>query len=521
MKLRDIIKTDYFKLFVKREGKVVLGKHYSSLWLLCCVMTATFLAIAFSNASLNYLSFKMNDPFINWVDVQNSFGESDFKGFEAALQDPELLAQYHCKGSHTDKYWYSLYFNTNNNGRNLKCRYFADIQTPLVQAILDDDNVIGGNRIDFEMLDKMSYGVIITQDALYNKLGYTEIPPYIYYMSACDPEAEENYGVDIYSEEFAKVPVPVLAVVKRLPTNMDIIGTKYFYLQDLSWAMNLNEPSYLSSFVYFVPEKVNKAKFIETLEQTVAEHTDMSYYTMEEDLPRMRNLYDGGFVSLYFDYEDDVDFMVNKEINNAIIEKFGKDGVVRIYRYNEVDTINDPDDYISIHFEDLDMVAAFQAYAKENFKIDIEMSQITAKENFNEVSIMANILSWTMIVFAIVCITLFIINLLQSYFQKVKRNLGTFKAFGISNYELIAIYVLIMIAIIVASVAMSLCAAWLIEGLLQLFGVVRDASFGYLSLWSAKTIVSVLIIIASSVYTVYAVMRNLLKATPGDLIYDR
>ena len=126
-----------------------------------------------------------------------------------------------------------------------------------------------------------------------------------------------------------------------------------------------------------------------------------------------------------------------------------------------------------------------------------------------------------MSVFAIVCITLFIINLLQSYFQKVKRNLGTFKAFGISNYELIAIYVLIMIAIIVASVAMSLCAAWLIEGLLQLFGVVRDASFGYLSLWSAKTIVSVLIIIASSVYTVYAVMRNLLKATPGDLIYDR
>ena len=149
------------------------------------------------------------------------------------------------------------------------------------------------------------------------------------------------------------------------------------------------------------------------------------------------------------------------------------------------------------------------------------MSQINAKENFNAVSTMGNILSWVIIVFAIVCIILFIINLLQSYFQKVKRNLGTFKAFGISNKALISVYVLILAAIIVAAIFMSLSVTWFIQGTMHLCGILKDGVFDYLSLWSMKTVCSVVVIIVASVYTVFAVMRGLLKDTPGDLIYDR
>ena len=238
-------------------------------------------------------------------------------------------------------------------------------------------------------------------------------------------------------------------------------------------------------------------------------------------MTRMIPFREGTFILLQFDYPDEVDFVATKEINQTILDKYKEDGVYRIYDYVESFTTDDQDDYISVHFGNLDMISSFQEFAKENYKIDIEMSQINAKENFNEVSIMANILSWTMIVFAIVCIILFIINLLQSYFQKVKRNLGTFKAFGISNMELISVYVLIMVATILVAITISLGASYLIEIILPLLGIVKDASFGYLSLWNGKTLVSVLIIIAASVATVYMVMSKLLKATPGDLIYDR
>lgn len=522
MKFREIISSDYFKLFIKREGKVVLGKHFSSLWLLSCVLAATFMAIAFSNASLDYLSYKMNDPFINWVDIKNNFAGNDFERFEECLNDSVNMATYHYGGYQTDKYWYTSFFDQNDDARNLKCRYFADINTPLVHAILSDENVVSGCRVPDEVLDNTSYGVIITYDALRSKLGYRHIPAYLFYHGYCDPEAAEDFGVDIYHDHYAKVPVPVLAVVRRLPTNMDMIGTKFFYQQNLGRAFNLYESSYSASFIYNIPEKIDAAKFLADLEQIVVDRTDMSYYaTDDKKLPRMVGYKGGRFAAIYFDYEDEVDFEVNRQINEAILEKYAEAGVIRVYDYTEMYAMDDTDDYISVHFTDLNRIGDFQEYAKNEFDIDIEMSQINAKENFNEVSIMANILSWTMIVFAIICIILFIVNLLQSYFQKVKRNLGTFKAFGIGNYELISIYVLILLAMILASVFISLAFTWFIQELLPILGLQKDGTFDFLSLWSGKTFYAVLIIILASIYTVYAVMRSLLKATPGDLIYDR
>lgn len=524
MKTNEITSNDYFKLFVRREGKVVLGKRCSSLWLLCSVLTTTFIAIAFSNASLDFLSYKMNDPFINWVDIKNNFGDNNFTGFEEDLRNEENMEKYHYQSYQTDKYWYTLFCTADTDSRHLKCRYFADIQTPLVQAILDKDNVVFNARIDEDKLDNTSFGVIITYDALFNKLGYTEIPSYIFYRAYCDEEAGEEFCVDLVGDHYAMVPVPVLGVVKRLPTNMDIISTKFLYQQgNLGQSLNLYEESYHISLIYYLPEKLNAAKFMEDLERETTDRTSASYYTLAgEDipLPRMECFRPGSFVLLQFEDEYDVDFAVNKDINDAILAKYGKDGVYRVYDYLETDDVSDDDDYISVHFKDLDMIGAFQEYAK-TFNIEIEMSQINAKENFNEVSIMANILSWTMIIFAIICIIMFIVNLLQSYFQKVKRNLGTFKAFGISSRDLISVYVLIMVSMILSAIVISLGITWFIQEVLPVIGIQKDDAFNYLSLWSSKTFYALLVIIIASVTTVYIVMSKLLKTTPGDLIYDR
>ena len=43
----------------------------------------------------------------------------------------------------------------------------------------------------------------------------------------------------------------------------------------------------------------------------------------------------------------------------------------------------------------------------------------------------------------------------------------------------------------------------------------------YLVLGNINTILAIIVILASSVLTVYCVMKNQLSATPGDLIYDR
>jgi hypothetical protein len=220
-------------------------------------------------------------------------------------------------------------------------------------------------------------------------------------------------------------------------------------------------------------------------------------------------------------YDDYLGYDVWKSVNEKILEAYSEDGVCRVFPYDFREYPLQQKAFISVHFKDLDMIREFESYVRESFKVKIEMSQINAKENFNAVSTMGNILSWVIIIFAIVCIILFIVNLLQSYFQKVKRNLGTFKAFGISNRDLISVYVLIMAVIILVAITVSLSVTWLSQGILQVFGILKDDVFAYLMLWSGKTICAVAVIILASVYTVYAVMHKLLKATPGDLIYDR
>ena len=148
MKIFDVLKNDYFRLFVKREGKVVLGRNCSNLWLLTSVLTATFLAIAFSNASLDYLSYKMDDPFINWVDIKNEYGEGDFYGLEYALDSEENRVKFHYHSYQADySFSYMFFMKDKLNAQYLKCRFFQNLNTPLVEAILSAENVVRDWRV--------------------------------------------------------------------------------------------------------------------------------------------------------------------------------------------------------------------------------------------------------------------------------------------------------------------------------------------------------------------------------------
>lgn len=526
MKIFDVLKNDYFRLFVKREGKVVLGKKSSNLWLLTAVLTATFLAIAFSNASLNYLSYKMDDPFINWVDIKNDYGEGDFFGLECALDMEENKELYHYYGYQGDYYTAMMFYGKeDDNVQYLRCRFFQQLNTPLVEKILEPDNVVKEWRIDdLSTVNDNSIGVVITEEAM-KKMGYDRPPSFIDHQRWCNSSYAADYGVDMPDEGFARLPVPVLAVVKRLPGNVDLISGSYFYKQynnDSTYPFDLCKDTYASNLTYFIPAEVSLEKFTADMNVAAQEFTTSSVLMDEFSfyLPEIIPFREGKFVIFTLD-DDYVSYSTLKQINDKLMTLYEAKDVHRVFAYEFSDYEISQRAFISVHFKDLHNLREFESYVRENFNVKIEMSQINAKENFNAVSTMGHILSWVIIVFAIVCIILFIVNLLQSYFQKVKRNLGTFKAFGISNRDLINVYVLIMAVIIIAAILMSVSIAWIIQGLLHVMGVLKDGVFDYLSLWGGKTISSIVIIIVASVYTVYAVMHKLLKATPGDLIYDR
>lgn len=516
---------DFFKLFVKREWPVILGRKWSNLWMLTGMLTATFMAIAFSNASMHYLSDKMNDPFIKWVDIQNGYGEGDFVGFELALSNHENQEKYDYNSFQSD-YYYSYMVCGAEPGslQYLRCRFFENLKTPLVEKILEEDNVVDNCAIDdLYSLSDESVGVIMTERTL-RKLGYDKAPAYVYFLEFCDNV--DTLGFEIFEEKFAHVPIPVLGVVKRLPSNMDIISTKYFFVQDFNdnkHPFNLcANPSYAESLHYFIPDSIDGEAFssdladagkcISSVECVVDEY---SFYK-----PEIVSFVDGSFISLMGDYSKPLKPLEAAEIDRSLMEKWGDKGVYRVFDYNFSSYDVTEKSYLSVSFNTLNHIREFEAFAA-TYKVKIDMSLINSKDNYNAVSIMANVLSWAIIVFAIICIVLFLVDLLKSYFQKIKRNLGTFKAFGVSNKRLASVYCMIAAVTVMGAIIISLTITLFVQETFLLTGILKEGVYNYLELGSFKTLAASLIITLSSVYTVYLVISRMLKHTPGDLIYDR
>ena len=120
---------DYFRLFIKRESSVVFGHKKSNMLLLTLVLFVTFIAIAFSNASLFYLSDKMNDPFTNWVNIEAD-EEGNFNQLAKDLVMPENMEKFH-------------YNSISLNKKTVK--YFPNIET--FHVYKEEDEYLEGGRI--------------------------------------------------------------------------------------------------------------------------------------------------------------------------------------------------------------------------------------------------------------------------------------------------------------------------------------------------------------------------------------
>ena len=536
---------DYLNLFIRREGKIVLGHRYSNVWLLTAVLTATFLAIAFANGSLNYLNYKMNDPFIKWVDIKKDNKESAFERLEQDLADSTNALSYHyCDYSYDYEYSVNFFSAVDSVHTYIKCRFFDSRNRSLVKAILDKENRIDGlTPSEVPEISDKSIGVFLTGKTL-ARMGYAEAPAYIDLYRRSDGAADLGFK-EINGR--VRVPVPVLGIVRRLPGGADLVAFTSLYRQIFAdLALNMNNEEYASSLCYFIPEDVDPFAFDSRLQELLEAETDAPFIIDDQAYDpkelysyknRVTEIDEDGFTYHYLGFRRvfltdtlKISPQVCAKVNAALLKEYEGKDIHRIYDYDYSFDDLPVGDYLSIQFQDLKRIKPFATELVEKNELEIEMSQINAKENFQSVSVMAITLSVVMVIFAIVCILLFIINLLQSYFQKVKRNIGTFKAFGISNKELGRVYMTIMLFLVGTALLISLVFVTILQLLLVLVGFTKGDGFGYLSLWSCDvihgfppliTVAAILVVLLSAALTVRLVMKNLLSATPGDLIYDR
>jgi ABC-type lipoprotein export system ATPase subunit len=516
----NTIPHDFKHLFYRNETKELLGKRNRNFWLIVVILFFTFLAIGFSSGSLNYLKEKMEDPFVRSINASLPAANRKASGMIALYNSDSLKQKYHYDTIIGYNKWMVNFQGdlpeSSSRGVDGRSIPFND---PLVNTIIDP---VINHSVGIPFVGENDISIVITRN-LIEKLGCSEEPAFLF-RKIRDGRA---------------IPIPVRAIVDKLPgEKVDFISTQYFYsnLMLLGDKFLFSDNKKLYSYIVMDSLKADEfrgicEKFFEsywqgggTIEPTTIDvyrhqfsykplfYLQVSFNNSEQiTLAQIDELYK------LFRESDEIKKFVERN-------KIKENEFIQSYYQNQENRIKKQWDYIAINFNDLSQVDAFAEQFTKDADIKLEMAKLEQMKNYNFVSKLTGIMSIILIGFSVVMINIFLSNILSTHLNNIKKNIGTFKAFGIDIKRIyigmMYIFVLmpLFVALLFAGVSGYLGLVYHIIDLLSPFAIEKDL---YFDLFNSYTLISVLILAVVNYYSFSVIINRIFKQTPGDLIYDR
>jgi len=512
---------DFYRLFISREGRELAGKRVKNVLGLLGILFITYLAIGFAEGGLDYLELKMSDPFTHWVNIPIPYTKADsITGYLEKFNDPAIKQRFNYTSVKPYSHFSQRFFDSQGNQIQVEGRTI-EAQNPLLKSILSDYKLQGIRYEDADSYFRdQDVGLIVSKEFM-NKLGYVDAyPPFISMVYPISNDTDLN------------VPLPVIAVVKQLPGMVSVMTTELFYTETQLpkvYMFLVTKPEYQDYLAYFLTEKQNALDWKDKL-ITMANSRWKGIIASSGIEPYRKSFQQGNCVQLNLD-DTFLESGVNADEVDQFLRNTLKDGnpLIRIYHYEygRLDREETGQDYLSVHMSSLDSITQFQQYVQDETGLEIEMAQINAKSNYNFVSKLTLITSLILIIFSIIAVSMFLSSLIKSHFEKIKKNLGTFKAFGLDNRMLTITYAAISFTfVLVASVVAYFLA--LLAGsigffriVISLFGLSLETGYLYFNLMTQMSLYTFLIVILLSTIIVIFRLRRMLRSTPGDLIYER
>jgi len=157
-------------------------------------------------------------------------------------------------------------------------------------------------------------------------------------------------------------------------------------------------------------------------------------------------------------------------------------------------------------------------------KIAVDTIKVKDKENFNFLSYITFIICYLLVLFASIAVGLFIFNMLKMHLNKVKMNIGTFKAIGMGNNESRNIYFKIIFIFIIGSIGVGILSAFGVGFLANYIltnSMTLDKDLSFFTLNHFNTYITILVILLSTIAISWITINKILSKSPGDLIYNR
>lgn len=499
------------KLFLYREGRELIGKKSINLWILASIFFISTLAIGFGSSSLKYLKSKMDDPFIQWIDIKTRQGIIESGKIELTdfLNNVQIQKNYQFSDPQPG-YILNEYFRDKTGKPELYEGRCIKANSPLLKKILDNKNTVC-QRKDIPFNDD-ELGLIVTEDAL-QKLGYNtkKYPKFINLVLSFDTDACAAIGLGNGIEGSYDISFPIIAIVRQLP------GMKSFLFSER--VLNDSHANEEGATWDITSEDNNRELII------CGSNDDISAIIKQlnnDDLKITTEDYFGCWEQmkcLHIENSYDRSPLFYNDLYNSL--KLDNLNITRIYNFEPIKNyyVSNPE-YYSIQTTSLDSIVPFHNALKKQTGLKLEMATIDAKENFYFVQRMGNTLSFGIIVISILFICVFIYYLLNNHFQRIQKNLGTFKAFGISDKTLYNIYIKLMLGITLPSYLLAFIVAWLLSWIIDFITKIED-QFSWINIWCWQNFALLFSAIIASIAVTILVSKNKLKKTPGNLIYDR
>ena len=495
---------DFINEIAIPEFKSVVGKGGGKIVFLVVILFISMIAMGIANGSLNYLSKKMNDPFVQFVDVYHQFEAKDGKEiFSLSLvqtyldENPNQISDVF--ETHTcHKRFFTHKFDAKDGTAAVHDGFVLKSDNPFYKKLKQDGFFTTQNKFHDE-----SWGIIITEDF------------------AQERKLKDNQAyINIWAMG-QTLPVPINARVKSLRDNKSFILTDKLF--GLLYSQKERIPEMISDSI-----QIYENWFIPSVTEVPQEFQELGFKKVKTNSNSSISYVEG--------------ILINRPIENRIIdsdfnEKILKFNAQKAYDYdvlamglsskeNRKDRLGEPEMY-TLLFNNQDDVLKFNEWYKNTCGFSIEESKIEAKRNFGFFNHLSTLLSLALIAFSIISIVFFVINLLLAHINKNKRNLGTLKAFGLPNKNIVSLYSSITFVLVFSSCLISYLLSS-IFGQLILQAYIYTAkidSTNYITkvVFENNDFLTTILcfVIIPTIIILIRIIKYLHKITPGDLIYGR
>lgn len=496
-------KSDFQRLFFQNEYNTLGGgSSNKGIITLTTILLFTLLALSFAIGSLERLAARMDNPFTNWVNmpVDYAYKEKipDLKAYFdiEANRDSFLIKNYSPYSSFP-----MSFVKSDRTSSMVAFGRTIEPEDDLTKVILQIDE-------DEEGLSSEDFCGIIVTKRLLNTLGYDNPDNQKKILVGFPKDGDEDGFFNVYLD--------IIAIVDELPDKTDFACHPRLY--------NINLKPFDKTGFIQTEGTANSYSFYFLADDAIKEEVEK---VIKEQFPDLNKL-------------KEVPFVINEQENWHQYEVI----------FNQLHTMNEHEEIfqqlqtslkdlsttqffiptdckpsieylerphrIAFNFQELIRVRNFKNFLKERFDIEISMAQVESKENFALVSRLTFIISVVLFFFGTASIVFFVDSLLKTHLQKVKTNLGTFKAFGLDNNFLVSTYLkIILVFLSIASVTAFLLSTLVI--IAEEF-LMKESYFNLFNGWVLLAIVVLFII---SLLQSRQTIRRILTHTPGDLIYNR